>query len=492
MSVKDIRNELLSQTDGNEHSILTDVYGVVIGRMAGDPESVDTFKDPRLRQSGAGLVNHHSHPFDTPLSMGDMLHLAMEPGLETIYAHSKEHAYRARDISGDKDKLYREVKDAYGKAHSKELDKFITEKPPVTDEAREVRRRRFYNDIASTALADLSAKGLIDYEVISDSNVKSFKGGTGSGNFNHAGCIGEVGGSCKPAGAVGKTQSTIKVPGGETMHAMKRKDDAWLIGRKPAPAHLQKCKAPPTAKDPYGNLDPNGNRIAQWKDEKGRGQVQYGDNHNMAAAAAKFGRVSELRKKREQIFKEVEKDLADPKLKEEAAVTRLIMRTGMRPGSDKDTGADYKSYGATTLEGRHIKRTKDGLALVVFVPGKKKGQTITMPIHDKALAKDLLARAAKAGPNGRIFDTNADKVRDYSKTKDGGGFKTKDHRTALGTETAIAAIKKMKPPKTKKEYKAAVKEVSTRVSEVLGNTPSIAFKSYIDPTVFANWQVAND
>lgn len=327
-----------------------------------------------------------------------------------------------------------------------------------------------------------------------DGLLVALRGGAGSGNYNHSGCPGEVGGSCKPSGGTaqsGKRRTTIKAPGGETLHAATRKAEGWFVGKAKAPEHIQKCKMPPDAKEPYANLNPDGNRIAQWRDSKGRLQVQYSENHDMLAAADKWGRVAELRKKRAPIFKEVERDIDNPKLKEVATVTKLIMMTGMRPGSDKDTKAEYKSYGATTLEGRHIKKSKNGV-LIAFVPGKKKGQLIRMPVHDKALAADLLARAKKAGPTGRIFDVSAESVRAYSKTKDGGGFKTKDHRTALGTETAIAAIKKMKAPKTKKEYKAMVKQVSTKVSEVLGNTPSIAFKSYIDPIVWAGWTVENE
>lgn len=327
------------------------------------------------------------------------------------------------------------------------------------------------------------------------------KGGAGSGNFNHGGCPGAVGGSCKPGagqgGAAGPKPAPKPAPAGaggggaatavngERFAAAALVGKVWQIDGKPAPDFIQKIGIPPAARNVRVNLDPGGDRQAMWEDAKGRGQTAYSDNHHMRAAADKFGRVSELRKQRKAIFKEVENDLKDPKLRERAAVTRLVMLTGMRPGSDKDTLAKHKSYGATTLEGRHIKDNGDGTVTLKFVPGKKGGKEIEMPVTDKKTAKDLLARAKKAGADGRIFSTNAGAVRDYSKGKGGGGFKTKDHRTALGTETAVAALKGLKRAKTAAEYKAAVKEVSTKVSQVLGNTPSIAFKSYIDPVVWA-------
>ena len=39
-----------------------------------------------------------------------------------------------------------------------------------------------------------------------------------------------------------------------------------------------------------------------------------------------------------------------------------------------------------------------------------------------------------------------------------------------------------------KEYKKAVKFVATAVSKKLGNTPTIALQSYINPATFAAWR----
>ena len=306
--------------------------------------------------------------------------------------------------------------------------------------------------------------------------------------FCPTGAGGGVDSSCKPGGG-GRGQKTTKA--GEVLHAASRgADKVWRTADgKSAPPHIQKLGIPPAWNDVSVNFNPKGNVLAQGVDAKGRGQSRYSANHTMQAAANKFGRVSELRQKRKQIFAEIEKDLgsAGDRIKEDALCTKLIMKTGMRPGSKKDTKSEYQSYGAVTLEGRHIIKKDDGKVVVRFVPGKKKGQTIEMPINDKKLATQLLDKSAKVKADEKIFNTSASRVRAYSKTKDGGGFKTKDHRTALGTEVAIEKIKSIPVPKTKKAYKTRIKEVSEAVSSVLGNTPAIAFKSYIDPQVWAKW-----
>ncbi len=283
--------------------------------------------------------------------------------------------------------------------------------------------------------------------------------------------------------------SGVRTKGGEVLYQAQRdKVGVWKdkAGTE-APEHVQKLGIPPAWKNVHVNPDPDGTLLAKGVDAKGRTQMRYSDNHWAQAAAAKFGRVSELRKKRKEILTEVDKDAKKPELKENAEVLKLIMHTGIRPGGDADTKATHESYGATTLEGRHVV-VKDGEVSLVFPPGKHQGRPVTFPIRDKGLAAMLQERAKAAGDKGRLFDTTADSLRDYSKTKDGTGFKTKDHRTALGTETAVSALKDRPAPKTMKEYKAMVKEVATEVAKVLGNTPSIALKSYIDPTVFATFR----
>ena len=79
----------------------------------------------------------------------------------------------------------------------------------------------------------------------------------------------------------------------------------------------------------------------------------------------------------------------------------------------------------------------------------------------------------------------------YSHQLDGGGFKTKDFRTLLGTRTAMQEIVNLSPPvpKDEKEYRKKVKEVAIRVSKKLGNTPTVALQSYINPSVFAEWKL---
>ena len=266
------------------------------------------------------------------------------------------------------------------------------------------------------------------------------------------------------------------------------KNDRWeLSNGEPVPEHIPK-RIPPAWTHVQVALDATADLIVKGRDGKGRQQCIYSESHVTRQAAMKFSRITELREKQRKLEVEIEKDTQskDGNIRENAAVLRLINSTGIRPGSDNDTQAKKQAYGATTLEGRHVIAQKRGVRLR-FVG--KKGVDLDIPVTDAKVAKDLIARKQAAGNKGRLFDTTANKLRNYTHSKDGGSFKPKDFRTAKGTNTAVDLISKMKIPKTTAEYKRAVRAVAKQVSAVLGNTPTVALQSYIDPTVFSGWRI---
>jgi DNA topoisomerase-1 len=157
-----------------------------------------------------------------------------------------------------------------------------------------------------------------------------------------------------------------------------------------------------------------------------------------------------------------------------------------RPGSDRDTKANVKAYGATTLEARHVVETKEGVRLQFI---GKEGIWHDHLIRDKELGKMLLDRknAAKSA-NDKLFNTTYDDVHRFTVQRDGGKFTPKDFRTSAATSLAVETVQaNPQPAKDEKEYKARMKEVAVKVSSLLGNKPAQALKSYIAPFVFAPW-----
>jgi DNA topoisomerase-1 len=254
-----------------------------------------------------------------------------------------------------------------------------------------------------------------------------------------------------------------------------------------APEHIASLKVPPAWTDVTYAQDPGAALLVTGRDSKGRRVFIYSEMHAQKQAALKFARINEL----DQQFKTVAKQnaaLAKTAGKRDVAdCLGLIMAMGIRPGSDRDTKAAKKAYGATTLEGQHV--VTEGDTTYLRYTGKK-CVDLNLPVP-KAWVKALQERADKAGPSGRLFGGVTDAMlREHVHSLDGGGFTTKDFRTHLGTSTATELVERMDVPKTQAEYRKAVMEVAKKVSSVLGNTPVIALQSYINPSVFGAWKAA--
>lgn len=257
----------------------------------------------------------------------------------------------------------------------------------------------------------------------------------------------------------------------------------------PLPPHIKKLGIPPKWSDVRINPDPDGDLLAVGRDAKGRLQPIYSERFAQTQAEAKFLRVQQLAVEFPSIEKQNDKDRRSrtPRKRDNADCAFLIMRTGLRPGSDDDTGADVKAFGATNLKAEHVVIEK-GKVFLRFTG--KKGVALNLEMDDPDVIKMLKKRKKEAGEDGQLFAKANDKsVLDYTRTLDGGHFKTKDFRTHLGTATALKELQAAEKPKNDKEYRRAVMEVAKKVAAKLGNTPTIALQSYINPSVFAEWRI---
>jgi DNA topoisomerase I len=257
----------------------------------------------------------------------------------------------------------------------------------------------------------------------------------------------------------------------------------------PLPEHIAKLKIPPAWTDVHYAKEPGAALLVAGRDGKGRMTAIYSTEHSAHAAAVKYARIAELSAKFDKIRKQNEDARRAPATRDVADCLAVVMDMGIRPGSDSDTGAAVQAYGATTLEGRHVRVTTGGKVSLQFTG--KKGVALNLPVTDEKLAAMLLKRKDKAGPKGRVFgDVSHHKLLAHTHSMNGGGFKTKDFRTHLGTTTAAKLVASREAPTDAKSYKKAVMEVARAVSEKLGNTPTIALQSYINPVVFADWSAA--
>lgn len=256
--------------------------------------------------------------------------------------------------------------------------------------------------------------------------------------------------------------------------------EAFILKRK-------ELKIPPAWQEVKISSDPNADLVATGRDTKGRRQYIYSENATMRQAALKFAKNKELIGKQSIITEQNNKNTLSPdfKVSESAKVISLILATGIRPGSERETQSKVKAYGATTLEGKHVVE-ENGKVRLNFIG--KKGVSIDILIQDPKIAKLLLERRKEKGEDGKLFNVSDIDLRNYTKTLESGKFNPKDFRTLKGTSTALEEVKKLQRAKSMDEYKKQVTDIAKKVASILGNTPIIALNSYINPFVFLSIQ----
>lgn len=234
-------------------------------------------------------------------------------------------------------------------------------------------------------------------------------------------------------------------------------------GLVPVRRHKRNIKVPPAWTDV--KYPKNKSYVAKGKDSKGRWQYIYPKKYKEKRDEKKFKRVKKLKKEVPTLLNKINKDLKEDNT--EAQVIYTMYKTGLRPGTEKDTKAEKEAKGIMTLEKKDAK-VKPGNKVEFKFTGKK-GIKVEKEIKDKKLT-DIVKQRKK---DKRLFQTSESEVRDYFDDLSKGKFQLKDFRTLKANQIAKKAIKKTD---TKKELGEAV-------AKELGNTPRVALNSYVSPEI---------
>lgn len=223
--------------------------------------------------------------------------------------------------------------------------------------------------------------------------------------------------------------------------------------------------------------------IAEGRDSKGRKQRAERPDYRQGLSDKNNDRIAKtLTPKMDGIRKQLRKDALAGN--EESKVLYLIAMTGFRIGGKGDGKAETEAFGASTLRGEHVKINGD---TVTFDFSGKKG------VRQQHSLKDSMVASWFGGvkPEENLFKTKDVKVREAWQEKYG-GVKVHDIRHVVASELAKTNLAKLIPPKpkNKKEADALKTKVGTIVGEKLGNNPSQAIGTYIDPSLWKVLQVA--
>src|ERR1043165_2729836 len=122
---------------------------------------------------------------------------------------------------------------------------------------------------------------------------------------------------------------------------------------------------PPAYENAWFCADPNGHLQATGVDARGRKQYRYHEDFRAKRETAKYEGLLEFGKALPRLRRHVEADLRRRDLKREAvlaAVVRLLDTEHIRIGNEQ-YAKENKSFGATTLRSRHLRRTGHGLQM---------------------------------------------------------------------------------------------------------------------------------
>ncbi|HEU0284731.1 MAG TPA: hypothetical protein VFR52_06275, partial [Sphingomicrobium sp.] len=248
---------------------------------------------------------------------------------------------------------------------------------------------------------------------------------------------------------------------------------------------LNAIALPPAYTDAWFCKDENGHLQATGKDDRGRKQYRYHPAFRARRDKKKYTGTLEFGASLPKIRRKVAADLKKRKLSRDAvlaAVVRLLDTQYLRVGNEQ-YARDNKSFGATTLRSRHVRR-KGGKLMMRFAG--KHGIVHEVPITDSNL-KRIVAKCDDL-PGQHLFQyitedgeacpvTSSD-VNDYIREASGGDFTAKNFRT---WGASVIAFDQMLTAKEHEKARITLKTVLEPVAEALGNTVAISRKSYVHP-----------
>jgi DNA topoisomerase-1 len=242
---------------------------------------------------------------------------------------------------------------------------------------------------------------------------------------------------------------------------------------------------PPAYVDGWFCTDPEGHLQATGIDARGRKQYRYHPLFRERRDNAKYEGLLEFGKALPRLRRRVEEDLKRRTLTREtvlAAIIRLLDTEHIRVGNEQYAKSN-KSFGATTLRTRHLRRK--GQKLHMRFTGKH-GIVHEVTITDTNLKR--ICKRCQELPGQMLFQyingdgepkpVSSNDVNDYIRQATRGDFTAKHFRT---WSASVIALEQML--KKAEDARITVKTVVEPVAEALGNTPAISRKSYVHPAL---------
>jgi len=253
---------------------------------------------------------------------------------------------------------------------------------------------------------------------------------------------------------------------------------------------------PPAWQHVWISPDPLGQIQATGVDSRGRTQYRYHQLWREQRDSQKFAHMLRFAGALPALRTATMRDLKRRGMNRErvvAGAVRLIDLGLFRIGGERYAELDHH-YGATTLEKRHVRVTQDGL---LFDYIAKEGRHREITVKDEVVLPTVrqLARSNNGldtlfcwQDGGAWHVLRSHDVSSYIAARAGGHFTTKEFRTWNATVLMALALANAAPSRTVRSRRGLIAASVREVAGWLGDTPSVARKSYIDPALIGRYE----
>ena len=253
---------------------------------------------------------------------------------------------------------------------------------------------------------------------------------------------------------------------------------------------------PPAWTNVWISPDSLGHIQATGVDSRGRTQYRYHQLWREQRDAQKFAHMLRFASALPELRTTTLQDLKRRHLDRDrvvAGAVRLIDLGLFRIGGEKYAELDHH-YGATTLEKRHVRVTRDGM---MFDYIAKEGKHRVVAITDDAVLPTVRTLARSGNGLDALFcweqsgawrSMHSHDVTSYIAERAGGHFTAKEFRTWNATVLMALVLANAEPASTVRARGRVISAGIREVAGLLGDTPAVARASYIDPRLISRYE----
>lgn len=267
-------------------------------------------------------------------------------------------------------------------------------------------------------------------------------------------------------------------------------------GKPVSPLVRERVRAiaiPPAWSDVWICADPLGHLQATGTDAAGRKQYLYHERWREQRDRQKFRRMIDFAQALPRLRRRVGSDLAapDPTRERTLACAVRLLDIGLFRIGGEEYAEQGGGLGLATICKEHVELrngsivfdypAKSGVRRVHEIVDPLSAEVVSQLKHRRGGGPELLAYR-----DGRRWTgLHSEDINDYVKRQIGDAFSAKDFRTWNATVlAALALAADGRDASTKTARRRAINSATRDVAEMLGNTPAVARRAYIDPRIF--------